>query len=84
MNKLIAFFDAHLIDDWRKAFAKLSVLWNTFCAVAAPAWVSLSDDQKQSILAVVGVHPAMYVSAAFAISILLRLARQSKKDEAQP
>ncbi len=84
MSKLTAFFDAYLIDDWTKAWTKLSVVWNSLCAAAGPIWVSLNDDQKQSILAVVGVHPAMYVSAAFVIGVLLRLARQSKKDEVQP
>ena len=82
MNKLTTLLDAHLIDDWRAAFSKLSVQWNTLCIAAGPIWVVLSDEQKQAILSVVGVHPATYASAAFAISIVLRLARQSKKDEA--
>lgn len=80
MNKIVEWLDTHLIDDWSKAWTKLSVIWNTICAAAAPVWVSLSDDQKASILGVVGVHPALYVSAAFAVSIALRLARQGKKE----
>ncbi len=61
MRKLLKWLDTHLIDDWTKAWKLLSVAWNTACAAAAPVWVSLSDDQKASILAVVGVHPEMYV-----------------------
>ena len=81
MKKIIVWLDAHLIDDWSKAWTKLSVIWNAACAAAAPVWVSLSDDQKASILGVVGVHPALYVSVAFLIGVVLRLARQSKRDD---
>jgi hypothetical protein len=83
MKKPIEWLDAHLIDDWKKGFTKLSVIWNTLCAAAAPIWVSLSDDQKSSILAVFGVHPALYVSVAFLIGVVLRLARQGKREDGQ-
>ncbi len=77
MTAIIDYLDKVLVPEWRKALSMLSVWWNMICASAAPAWVMLTDDQKASILGVVGVHPAMYVSAAFVISIVLKMLKQS-------
>ncbi|MDN8617015.1 hypothetical protein [Variovorax ginsengisoli] len=42
----------------------LSVLWNLICAAAAPGWMALTDDQKSSILGLIGISPGWISSSA--------------------
>ncbi|MCU4119283.1 hypothetical protein [Variovorax sp. N23] len=77
MKQAIAdWLDKFFVPEWRKAWQMLSFWWNAICAAAGPVWVTLSDDQKASILGVVGIHPSLYISAAFIIGIVLRLKAQ--------
>jgi hypothetical protein len=76
MNAITEFFDKTLVPEWRKAWLMLSVVWNTVCAAAAPGWLVLTDDQKASLLGILGISPAWYVGVAFVIGIVLRLKSQ--------
>lgn len=76
MNAITNLLDKILVPEWRKAWKMLSVLWNTLCAAAAPGWMVLTDDQRASLLSLVGVPPALIIGAAFIVGIVLRLKAQ--------
>lgn len=76
MNFLSNLFDKTLIPEWRSSLKMLSVIWNLICAAAAPGWMALTDDQKASILGIVGIGPGWIVAAAFVVGIVLRLKAQ--------
>jgi hypothetical protein len=82
MNKLqeaiVGWMDKTLITEWRKAARMLSVQWGVICAAAAPIWYALTDEQKASILSLMGISPAWYVAAAALVGIYLRLKSQPK------
>jgi hypothetical protein len=54
----------------------LSVQWGALCLAAAPIWGALSDEQRASLLGILGIRPEWYVVAAVAIGIYLRLKNQ--------
>jgi hypothetical protein len=76
MNFLSNWFDKVLIPEWRKSMKMLSVQWGAICIAAAPIWSALSDEQKASLLGILGISPAWYVAVAVVISIVLRLKAQ--------
>lgn len=76
MNFITSWFDKTLIPEWRKALKMLSVQWAGLCLAAAPIWGALSDEQKASLLGILGIRPEWYVGAAVAIGIYLRLKNQ--------
>lgn len=78
MNLITNFFDKTLIPEWRKALAMLSVQWNGILVVATPLWIALSEEQKQSLLSILGISGGWYVAAAFLITIVLKLKAQPK------
>lgn len=80
MNAIINWFDKVLVPEWRAAWRMLSVLWNTLCAAAAPAWLALTDDQKGAVLTAIGISPAWLVAGAFVVSIVLRLKSQGLRE----
>lgn len=82
MNAVTNFFDKTLVPEWRKFWKMLSFWWNAVCAAAAPIWVTLPEDKQAAILSVVGVHPSLYISAAFVIGIVLRLKSQGISGQA--
>lgn len=73
---LVAWMDKIAIPEWRKALKFLSVQWSAICIVALPVWMSLTDEQRQAFLAVLGIQPAWYVVAGAVVSIYLRLKSQ--------
>jgi len=63
-------FEQFLIPNWRKAY-KFAVMWvQGFGATAMSSWLMLSDEQKLSVLAFVGVPPNVVI-AGVALSIFI-------------
>jgi hypothetical protein len=80
MNFLTEWLDKTLIPEWRKALKMLSVQWGVLCMAAAPIWESLSEEQRASLLGILGISSAWYVVAAVVIGVVLRLKSQAPKD----
>jgi hypothetical protein len=76
MNFISNWLDKTLIPEWRRALKMLSVQWGALCLAAAPIWGALSDEQRASLLGILGIRPEWYVVAAVAIGIYLRLKNQ--------
>ena len=76
MNFIANWFDKTLVPEWRRALKMLSVQWGALCLAAAPIWAALSDEQKASLLGILGIRPEWYVAVAVVIGIYLRLRNQ--------
>ena len=76
MNIISEWLDKTHVPQWRSALKMLSVQWGALCLAAAPIWGALSDEQRASLLGILGIRPEWYVVAAVAIGIYLRLKNQ--------
>lgn len=81
MKFIADWFDKVLVPEWRRALKMLSVQWGVLCVAIAPIWESLTDDQRASLLGILGISPAWYVAAAVVIGVVLRLKSQGGSDK---
>jgi len=77
MNSLIKKLDAYLIVEWRAAYRLFSVQFGVMVGVAGPVWLTLTDDQRASVLALMHIRPAWAVPIVCGVAIALRLVNQT-------
>lgn len=67
-----------LIDDWKSAWKKASVIVSGVGVAGVAAWIATPDDQKAAILSFIGINPAWIPLIGFLGVIIARVS--AKKD----
>ena len=75
MNAIKAWLDAHLIDDWTKAYRLASVRFGLIGTAAAGAWIAIGDDAHGALLSWLHIDPKWTVPIGFVVAVVLRLKR---------
>lgn len=77
---VVDYFDQKLIPDWRAAWGKLSIKFNTLVAGAIGIWAMVPEESRSDVLAAVGVQPRWIVLTIVVIGVILRLKKQEPKE----
>lgn len=65
------------IPEWKSAWKMLSVQASAIFSTASLTWLALPDEQKGTILGIIGVNgPAMLASVGFILVVVARLKAQ--------
>lgn len=76
-TKIGDWFDEVLIPEWRQAYKFLSVQLSTIFTTAVVVWLSLPEEQKASILEIIGVNGASTLAlVSFVMIVIARLKSQ--------
>ena len=79
-QRIVDYFDKHLIPEWRAAWGKLSVKFNTYVAAAVGIWALVPEENRADVLTAIGVQPRWIVLTIVVIGIILRLKKQEPKE----
>lgn len=79
-QKIVDYFDKHLIPEWRAALGKLSIQFNAVVAGAVGIWALVPEENRADVLAAIGVQPRWIVLTIVVIGIVLRLKKQGPKE----
>lgn len=67
-----------LIPEWKHAWKMLSIQLSAIGTAASSAWLMMTDDQRGSILGIIGINgPSVIALVAFTAIILGRLKAQA-------
>lgn len=80
---IIDFLDKYAIDDWRGAWAKLSVKFNALLIASGAIWIVLPQDLQtqivEAVLASFGIPTSWAVVAIGLVGLAARLKSQTPK-----
>ena len=77
MDNFKAWLNKQLVDDWQKALNFSSVRFGLYGGTLVSVWAALSDEQKASVLSLVGIDVKWLVPIGILVAIGLRLKRES-------